>query len=75
MLHEQSHEAGYDAYLTAQVFLSLVAEIASQRSVIVEKTESLNPEGVTTRTTANRRCAAENEVRWDEGSFEYIGVP
>ena len=49
MLHEQPHEAGYDAYLTAQVFLSLAAEMASQ---IVEEIESLNPDGVTTRTIA-----------------------
>lgn len=32
-VHEQQHEAGYDAYLTAQVFLSLTAEMAGRGKV------------------------------------------
>ena len=32
-VHEQQHEAGYDAFLTAQVFLSLSAEMAGRGKV------------------------------------------
>jgi hypothetical protein len=32
-VYEQQHEAGYDAFLTAQVFLSLSAEMAGRGKV------------------------------------------
>jgi DNA polymerase III epsilon subunit-like protein len=32
-VHEQQHEAGVDAYLTAQVFLGLVAQTERQRNM------------------------------------------
>jgi DNA polymerase III epsilon subunit-like protein len=45
-VHEQHHEAGYDAFLTAQVFLSLAAEMSARGKGSVEETWLISQNGI-----------------------------
>jgi hypothetical protein len=45
-VHEQQHEAGYDAFLTAQVFLSLSAEMAGRGKVLTGEMRIISAGGI-----------------------------
>lgn len=45
-VHEQQHEAGYDAYLTAQVFLALAAEMVECGKDLEDQTYHVLSNGI-----------------------------
>lgn len=55
-VREQQHEAGYDAFLTAQVFLALAAAMTGQRVV---PTDQYNSNGIHQYFFLTRSCDQE----------------
>jgi DNA polymerase III epsilon subunit-like protein len=63
-VHEQQHEAGYDAFLTAQVFLSLSAEMSAVEKIPKGGLDLINSGNISQVSLMNRRKEERSDGFW-----------